>query len=127
NKGRLHTLIDENPETGDMRFYPVSDSYKDMLEYLHTLYEEGLIEQNIFSIETDQYLANAGEGKYGATPFYNPTELFGEEAGDKFIPANALEGPDGHKMLTGLVPPLRSLGHFSITNENENPAATIKW
>src|SRR5699024_3415857 len=28
NKGMLHTLIDEDPDTGDIRFYPFSDEYK---------------------------------------------------------------------------------------------------
>jgi len=125
--GRMHTTLDTDPNTDELRFYPITDDYKDMLEYLHKLYSEGLIEENIFSIETDQYLANAAQGLYGATPFYNPKDLFGEEEGEKFISANALEGPKGHKLLTGLVPPVRTMGQFSITKANKHPAATIRW
>src|SRR5690625_1318416 len=47
NKGILHPLIDEDPETGDMRFYPIADEYKQMLEYMNKLYTEGLIEEKI--------------------------------------------------------------------------------
>ena len=127
NKGQLHTLIDEDPDTGDMRFYPISDPYKEMLKYLNKLYEEELIEQNIYSIEVEQHLANASENLYGAVQFYNPIELYGKEVGEKFIPGNALEGPDGIKSYTGVTSPLRSLGNFLITKENEHPEATLRW
>src|SRR5699024_3229915 len=122
-----HTLIDEDPDTGDIRFYPISDEYKEMLKYLNKLYEEELIEQNIYSIEVDQHIANGESDKYGAVQFYNPIELYGEEVGSQFIPGNALEGPDGIKSYNGITSPLSSLGDFAITKENENPEATVRW
>lgn len=127
NKGIMHELIDEDPETGDLRFYPIEEDYKDMLEYMNKLFNEGLIEQNIFSIQVDQFLANGIEGKYAAMNFFNPIDYFGEEVGGKYVPGNALEGPNGHKQYTALVSPVRSLGHFLLTSENENPEATIRW
>lgn len=127
NKGQLHTLIDEDPSSGDIRFYPISEQYKEMLTYLNRLFEEELIEPNIYSLEVDQHLAHAAENRYGAVQFYNPVELYGEEIGGQFIPGNALEGPDGTKMYTGITSPLRSLGNFLITNENEHPEATLRW
>ena len=127
NRGQLHTMIDSDPETDDIRFYPIDDQYKEMLKYLHKLYDEGLIEESIYSLEVDQHLANAADDRYGAVQFYNPIELYGEEVGSQFIPGNALEGPDGSKMYTGITSPLRGLGEFVITNENENPEATLRW
>jgi len=127
NRGQLHTLIDSDPETDDIRFYPIDDQYKEMLKYLNKLYDEGLIEESIYSLEVDQHLANAADDRYGAVQFYNPIELYGEEIGSQFIPGNALEGPDGSKMYTGITSPLRSLGDFVITSENENPEATLRW
>ena len=127
NRGIMHQLIDENPETGDLRFYPIEDGYKDMLEYVNKLYTEGLIEENIYSIKVDQYLANAAEELYGATNFFNPRVYFGDELGAKWGPGKALEGPNGDKMYTGLTSAVRGLGHFSITSENKYPAETIRW
>lgn len=127
NKGQLHTMVDEDPDSGEMRFFPIADEYKSMLEYLHKLYDEELIEQSIFSLEVDQHIANAEDNLYGSVQFYNPIELYGEEIGSQFIPGNALEGPDGIKMYTGVTSPLRSLGNFTITKENENPEATVRW
>lgn len=127
NKGQLHTLIDENPATGNIRFFPVSASYKEMLVYLNRLFEEELIEQNIYTLEVDQHLGNAADNLYGAVQFFNPIELYGDDVGGQFIPGNALEGPNRDKMYTGITSPLRSLGNFIITSENENPEATLKW
>ncbi|WP_254846833.1 extracellular solute-binding protein [Oceanobacillus sojae] len=127
NRGQLHTLIDSNPDSGDLRFYPIDDQYKEMLTYLNKLYEEELIEQNIYSLEVDQHLANAADDLYGAVQFYNPMELYGNEVGGQFIPGNALEGPDGTKMYTGITSPVLSLGNFLITSENENPEAALRW
>src|SRR5699024_10806302 len=75
----------------------------------------------------DQYLANASEGKYGSTMFNSPEELFEGEIGESFIPGKALEGPHGDKNFTVLSSPVFSMGNFVITNENENPAATVRW
>ncbi|GGP16803.1 extracellular solute-binding protein [Oceanobacillus neutriphilus] len=127
NRGQLHTLIDSDPDSEEIRFYPIDDQYKEMLTYLNKLYEEELIEQNIYSLEVDQHLANAADDLYGAVQFYNPMELYGKEVGGQFIPGNALEGPDGTKMYTGITSPVLSLGNFLITSENENPEAALRW
>lgn len=127
NKGVVQQVLDEDPETGEIRFYPITDDYKKMLEYMHKLFDEGLIEQNIFSIEVDQFVANGSDGRYAAMSFFNPKDYFGNEVGGRYIPGNALEGPDGHKMYTSIAHPVNGLGHFSITNENENPEATLRW
>lgn len=128
NKGNvLNPLMDEDPDTGDLRFYPTSDNYKEMLEYLNKLYSEELIEQSIYSLETDQFLANGSDNLYGATQFFNPIELFGEEVGQDFVGGKALEGPHGDKMYTGVTSPVNELGSFAITSDNEHPAATVRW
>src|SRR5690625_3928294 len=126
NKGILQQLVDEDPDNGEMRFYPIADDYKQMLEYMNKLYTEGLIEENIYSIEVDQFIANGIEGKYAAMNFFNPIDYFGEEVGSQFVPGNALEGPNGDKLFTSVLSPVNSLGHFSITNVNENPEATLR-
>lgn len=127
NKGLMHQLIDEDPETGNPRFFPITDEQKELLKYMNKLYSEGLIEQNIYSIEVDQFLANGSQGRYAAMNFFNPVDYFGEEVGSRYIPGNALEGPEGHKQYTGMVSAVRGLGHFSITKNNVNPEATIRW
>lgn len=118
--------IDKDPTEDKVRFYPTSDEYKELLQYIHKLYDEELIEQNIFSIEQSQYLANAAEGHYGSTVFWTPADLFGE-AGKDYVGGLALEGPHGDKNFAYINYPAYSVGKFVITNVNENPEATMRW
>lgn len=119
--------FDKDPNGDGLRFIPTSDGYKEMLEYLNKLYSEELIEQNIFSIEWGQFMANAAEGKYGLTTFYNPKKTFGGVEGDNYTNASALKGPNGDQMYSNVVSPLFNNGAFVITKENPNPAAAVRW
>ena len=119
------SLIDKDSE-GNLRFKPITDNYKEMLQYVHKLYTEGLIDKSIYTIEWNQYLANAAEGKYASTVFYDPATVLGEKAGKIFESAIPFAGPNGDQQLT-LTTYVFNIGTFAITNTNENPVATIKW
>lgn len=123
---RVVSYIDLDPETKKARFYPTDDGYKELLQYVNKLYSEGLIQQNIYSIDFNQFLTDAQAGKYGSTVWYTPPLEFGE-VGKDFVPANALEGPHGDKLYADVSHPVASLGQFVITSENPNPAATMRW
>src|SRR5699024_4494922 len=117
----------EDPDSGDMRFFPTSDAYKEMIEYLHQLYDEELIEKNIFSIDHNQFLSNLGDGHYGSVVWFAPEEVASKEHGKEYVGMPVLEGPHGDKMLTQIGSPVQSPGAFVITNENDYPAATVRW
>lgn len=122
NKGFNVENIDLDPETDDYRFYPTSEDYKELLEYLNKLYDEELIENNIFSIAPEQYAANASEGRYGSFVWYGVPNKDNTYQG---MPA--LEGPNGDKMFTDVKSFVMNSGAFVVTSENENPAATVRW
>src|SRR5699024_1672313 len=119
-------LVGEDPEGDGYRFNPISDDYREMIEYIHQLYDEKLIEQNIFSIEWNQYMANAAEGKYASTMFYDPSLTFAGK-GEDFTSISALEGPHGDQKYLGVAPTLSNNGQFVITEQNPNPDATVRW
>lgn len=127
NKGSGGGYMDLDPESGDYRFWPTSEQYREFLEYLHKLYSEELIEQNIFSIDHMQYLANQNEGKYGSIIWYSPMQIMGEELGGQYISLPQLEGPHGDKIWTTLSDAVLNPGAFLITSENEHPEATVRW
>src|SRR5699024_11116210 len=127
NRGGANAYIDEDPDSGDMRFFPTSDAYKEMIEYLHQLYDEELIEKNIFSIDHNQFLSNLGDGHYGSVVWFAPEEVASKEHGKEYVGMPVLEGPHGDKMLTQIGSPVQSPGAFVITNENDYPAATVRW
>ncbi|MBO0991823.1 extracellular solute-binding protein [Bacillus sp. SD088] len=126
NRGVKHAYLDEDPDTQELRFYPTSDGYKAELEYLHKLYSEKLIGQNIYTIETSQSNAEGAEGLYGSTVLTSPEAAYGEEMGKEFVGLSALEGPAG-KSYHRATPPLAHMGGFVVTNENEHIPATLRW
>ncbi|WP_404455568.1 extracellular solute-binding protein [Virgibacillus necropolis] len=121
------SFIDMDPQEKNVRFYPITDGYKETLKYVNKLYSEKLIQQNIFTIEWDQYLANASKGLYGSTIFNSPEELFGGDVGKSYTGMPTLEGPHGDKLFTIMSSPVFNMGGFVITDKNEHPAATIRW
>ncbi len=126
NKGTSNLNVDIDPKSGELRFFPITNEYKQMLEYINKLYSEGLIEQSIFTTTTEQYLANGSESKYGSTVWYNPIDIFGEKA-SVYTGMPALEGPNGDKQFNSLMPTVVIPGAFVITNANKNPEATVRW
>lgn len=126
NRGARHPYVDVEPDNNKLRFIPTSDEYKEMLQFINKLYKEDLIEENIFTIETNQYLANASKGLYGSTVYHSPDMLFGE-VGEKYTGASALEGPFGDKLYSRITSPVMAPGAFAITNANKHPEATVRW
>lgn len=125
NKGLKHPYLDEDPETGELRFYPISDEYKAMLEYIHKLFSEELIQQNIYTLDTNQSYSMGSQGLYGSTVISSPETLYGK-AGENFIGADALEGPAG-KLYTASTSPLAHMGGFVVTKENKYIPQTLRW
>ncbi|MCJ8009821.1 extracellular solute-binding protein [Lederbergia wuyishanensis] len=120
-------LVDKDPNGDGLRFIPTSDEYKQLLEYIHKLYSEKLIEQNIFSIEWAQFMANASEGKYASTMFYDPQRTYRGVEADNYTSMSALKGPNGDQFYTNISSPIFNNGQFVITKNNPNPAATVRW
>lgn len=121
NKGP-YGYVDIDPDTDDYRFYPTSDQYKELLIYINKLYEEELIEQNIFAVNREQHQANKEEGRYGSFVWYAVPE---DDYNWKGMPA--LTGPNGDRAFTDIKNPVASAGAFVITSENEYPEATVRW
>lgn len=118
--------FDRDPETGDIRFIPTSENYKEMLQYINKLFEEGLIEERIYSIDWNQFLTEADEGRYASTVFYDPETVISKRAGEFFESGIPLVGPHGDQGLT-LTTYIFNIGTFVITKENKHPIETIKW
>lgn len=126
NRGFQHFFLDSDPETDELRFYPTTEQYKEMLVYVNKLYDEQLIDKDIFSMELDDFMTKAVAGRYGSMNWSHPENAFGE-IGKEFVGAPALEGPHGDKLYIGIKNLVAQKGAFTITSENEHPAATVRW
>lgn len=126
NRGINHNYIDADPETDDVRFYPIEEGYKEMLTYLHKLYSEGLIQKNIFSIEKDQHYANGTEGLYGSSVLNSPEATYGK-VGKDYVGMPALKGPNGDHIYSYVNTSLAHMNGFILTEDNENIPETLRW
>lgn len=118
-------FIDLGSEDDGLRFIPTSEAYKEMLLYINKLYEEELINQDIFTIENDKFLTGGASALYGSTVFYGPSATFGGE-GEKYVGGIPLKGPSGDQSYSK-ESVLTRLDGLVITKENENPEAMIRW
>lgn len=126
NRGPANTNLDLGDD-GNIRFYATTDEYKEMLDYLHKLYSEELIDQTIFSIEWGQFTAAASEEQYASYTFYDPIDFFGEEVGTPWDSLAALEGPSGHQHYNKISSSVWDTAAFVLTKDNDNPEATVRW
>lgn len=125
-RGNVHNRVDIDPETNELRFIPTHPRYKELLEYMHKLYSEGLIGENILTIEGPQVNALLDQGIVGASVVNSPHAISGVNI-ENFVGAPALKGPYGDQIFSRARSPLIDLGAFVITKENPYPEATVRW
>lgn len=126
NRGMMNKFVDMDPETNEMRFYPVTEDYKSMLQYLNKLMSEGLILESIYTVDLQQSISMGSEGLYGSTLEASPA-LFGDELLEKYIGLPPFKGPNGDQIVSSMKSPLLKLGGMLITSENEHVEATLRW
>lgn len=125
-RGAHHDVVDVDPETGDLRVYFQSESYRKYLEFMQMMYSEGLIYPEIFT-----------EGDGQASVFAQTDRLsciFNTVApgsgGDEWYTVNwSLEGPDGYAEHTQTRGAVHSTGNFIITADcpEELIPVALQW
>lgn len=125
NRGSNHQFLDIDPETEELRFYPATDEYKQLIEYMNKLFSEGLIEDRVYTMDEGEFQGKGSAGRYGSVLTSNPEMTFGLK--DEYVGMPALTGPNGDKSWTFVRSPLASKGGFAITDKNDNIAATLRW
>lgn len=120
--GTANIHVELDGTTNNLRFIPITDEYKELLQYLHKLYSEGLIDQEVFTVKTQEFYAKAGEGNYGLIHSVDPETLWDLK---DYVGAQVLEGPGGRFLPLG--PPLGAIGQFMVTEKNKHPEASVRW
>ena len=120
--------IDTDKE-GNLRFWPASDSYRKLLKQLHDWYTEGLLDENIFTMDTAQNVAQGTANREGLYMAVNLTNVGGDiEPYYAGLPA-ALIGPDGDQMYTSCDSKIYSPASFVIMDScsEEHAKLLIQW
>lgn len=127
NRGSTNGNWDVDPVSGNLRFFPASEAYKQLLGYLNRLYTEKLLDQEIFTTSGTEVLSKNEQNRVGIFSFGNVVARANTNA-DSFAGLDmALEGPNGDRMHTAVVGHLGSRGAFLITKKNPYPEATMRW
>jgi len=111
---------------GELRFYPASDRYREMLIFLNKLWSEGLIDVDSLTQSSAQLIVKADEGLVGVCPELNCPAFLGKDAGC-YEAMPAITNPWGERMWTNANNPVQIFGTAAITCECENPEAALRW
>lgn len=127
NRGTGNGNWDVDPETGELRFFPISDQYKQLLTYMNKLYTEKLIDQEIFTNTGAKVLAMNEQNQVGAFSFGNVIARANTNADDYAGLDQALIGPAGDQLYTSARGHFGSKGAFMISSANKHPEAAMRW
>ncbi|HOO61456.1 MAG TPA: extracellular solute-binding protein [Bacillota bacterium] len=127
NRGYHNTTIDFDEATGSARIFAASDSYRDMLSYFHTLYTEGLLDSNVFSISNDMWKNNIENDVIGIFASTNLAWVPEAQQNDWIAIDEALEGPNGDKLWSPIRADFHSAGAAVIPASCKDPALVLQW
>ena len=110
-------------------FIPASEEYKKGIAAMHMCYEEGLIDQEIFTQDDsmrDAKLMNETP-IVGCAPGWTVDALFGKNS-DQYVALPALIGPDGNQYISSDPQHWNySRYEFMVTSFCKNPEKILSW
>lgn len=123
-QGSMNINLDFKEGTEEFRFVPSTDEYKELLTFLNKLYTEGLINQDVFTVDSLEFMAEEGKGHFGMLSEIDPATLLKL---DGYVGVPVLEGPTGERAYNAVSTGLGNLGMFVLTDKAKNPEAMIRW
>ncbi len=116
-----------HPDTGKLIYSPQTDNFKDALKYFKKLYDEKLLDNEVFTQNQAQARTktNDPETKVGSFVSAGPINDVGAERLYKYVTLSDLTAADGFNYWskqTRVNP-----GRFAITSKNKYPEATFRW
>ena len=116
-------------QDGTVYYQAASDNYKNAIQYFHEWFKEGLIDIEVFSQDSSQYIAKgaAADARLGVFAWWEIPEVVGAGRAESYAYLPILTDQEGNSKvnLNEMVP----TGHdrFSITKECKNPELLLKW
>ena len=106
-----------------IEFIPTTDEYREGLEWFHTLYEENLLDPEMFSMDVNTIKAKLNTGTAGFSAAYR-IETMG--LGDVWTNQSELWVPDSEKIKIRRAVDLASPSVY-VTKSNEHVEATMRF
>lgn len=120
-----HIMIDND---GTVLYSLVDEGYKEGIKWVHQLYEEGLIDPEVFTHDWARYVAKGKNNQYGMFFGWTALDIAGNP--DDYVPLPALEGPDGFKNAprsSGSATSGFDMGRCVITSNATQLELIAKW
>ena len=125
NHGSSFSYVD-GAEDGGLRFIRTSEAYKEYLRYTAKLYQEGLIDTDIFTTDFAGLIAKCQEGRALNYIFVNNSPVAGSQF-EQYTLGMAKPFEGEYNLWTAYSMPASNSGQFVITMVNEYPEESAKW
>lgn len=118
-------------EDDEIKVAYTQDGFREGLEFLNKLYEEGLLDDESFTLDKNQLLMLTGDengNRIGSVPCGAISEFvnLSSDVAKEFVAVEPLEDKNGVRRT----PKIQNMGEkisFAITKDCENPEVAIKW
>ncbi|MEC0238560.1 extracellular solute-binding protein [Paenibacillus dokdonensis] len=111
-------------------YFPTSNEYKEAIKWVHKLYSEGLIDQELFTQDNTMLTAkqqNPDVALVGFTNQWTPDAVFGKWK-DQYVTIPTIAGPDGKRYQVGDPNGLSyRRNELLITTSCKNPEVVARW
>lgn len=114
-----------NIENDKVHIWLPDKAHREALEFTKKLWDQGLIDKEIFTQTDSLFFGKLAAGKVGFAPLRQP-----KNAGDYANDYDAIEpipGPDGTRIWSYLSPRMEQVGSLEISKSNQYPEATVRW
>ena len=128
NRGRDELSIDADPaDETKVRFTYTTDGYRKMLSYMNKLYEENLLDHDLFGVSTSNMVAKGSQNMIFGLSYTNISAAALGESDYAGLDV-ALKGPDGDQQWNNLSSGIGT-GNFVISGNvaEEDAINMIKW
>ncbi|MDP4152549.1 MAG: hypothetical protein Q8865_03775 [Bacillota bacterium] len=130
NKGYRNANVDLDPKTNKLRFIPTAPEFRQLLEYVHKMYAEKLLDNDIFqpsaTLNTN-IIAKSSMDLVGGLMYINLVLLSNDKMNDFTGIEEALKGPNGDKQWNAIMANNATKGAFAFSKTNPYPEATARW
>lgn len=126
NRGRNNSYIDWDDEKESVRFFATSDGFREWVEWVSKMYQEGLINKEYFDFSESTLGNHINNNVCGAFGYTNLC-MIDEKTQQKFTYLNgAMSGPAGDKDYYG-VNSIGTTGSYIITTSCKYPEVALRW
>ncbi|MGN7360865.1 extracellular solute-binding protein [Paenibacillus sp. SAF-054] len=125
NSGIIAPYMDVDDD-GKVRYIAIDPTFKEMLTYFNKLWQEGLIDKEIFSQDMNQVVSKIDAERIGYVAKGNNNLWMGNHRSN-YVQNPVMRAIDGNVYWTSISPKVRDTGSFIITSKNPNPEATLRW